>query len=63
MVRVTEVMAVTYEGGLQGNGSPWWYSVQVLAAGASTSAGAQWNAFVVKNRVLSDDRFWVAVVS
>lgn len=56
-------MAATYEGASQATGNPWWYSVQVLATGAETAAGAQWNAFLVKNRVLSGDQFWVAVVS
>jgi len=56
-------MAATYEGASQANGSPWWYSVQVLAASANGSAGGSWVQFLNNNRVLSGDPFWVAVVS
>ena len=56
-------MAATYEGASQADGNPWWYSVQVLSAGANASAGGSWVQFLNNNRVLSGDPFWVAVVS
>jgi hypothetical protein len=55
-------MAATYEGASQANGSPWWYSVQVLATAANQSAGGSWSAFLKSNRILSGDPFWVQVV-
>lgn len=55
-------MASTYEGASTATGNPWWYSVQALSGSANSSAGAQWAAFLSKNRILSGDPFWVAVV-
>jgi hypothetical protein len=56
-------MAATFQGASTADGNPLWYSVQVLSASANASAGAQWLGFLSRNRILSGDPFWAAVVS